>query len=98
MRACRNTPACSGGKEACADPNCNQRGKFRVGKRRPESPRVQNAPWVSKAKGQGGCMASSMAPTPGYVQVLSMVQGQGSELGVPLARVLRHSWGHLKAT
>lgn len=32
MRVCRNTPACSGGKEGCADSNCSQRGKFRVGK------------------------------------------------------------------
>lgn len=40
-------------------------------------------------------MASSMAPTPGHVHVLSMAQGQGSELGVPLARVL--SRGHLQA-
>lgn len=74
-----------------------QRGTFRVGKKRPESPRVQNALWESMAKGGEGVWRAACPPTPGHVQVLSMAQGQGSVLGAPHSKGAQPQLGHLKA-
>lgn len=60
VRACRNTPSCSGEKGGCADSNCSQRGKFRMG-RGGRSP-LGDSVSLQESRAKGGHRVGGMPP------------------------------------